>query len=295
MADPRGRMEGHANGGSELKLQLLCEKMVKLSRKELSKWWEIESLQRCIDVEIVPRGLRIYTIPTYEDPDPDMLEWAENSKVRSFNMMKILIKYAAKDRKKILDEIDKVSTEILSLTSDDGVEEFKKNLEKKLNSLEEDIMSKKQHKFICDFKDYQSGRILTPHRKYDHLYVENEKEPLVENNRDFTSEVEESDISDGSQSDVSDSLLEKGAAADKNLSRIVTPHRKYDHLYVENEKEPLVENNRDFTSESGRKEGQTKENKYFPKEVGVEVQEAEEEESGSKDMSKEKKSPGKQA
>ncbi|KAJ1119484.1 hypothetical protein NDU88_007669 [Pleurodeles waltl] len=147
-------------------------------------------------------------------------EWAENSKTSSLTMMKILIKYAIKDRKKILEEIEKVSMEIVSLIAEDAIEEFKKNLEKKLSSFEGDIMSKKQRKFLRDFKDYQSGRILTFHRKYDHMYVENEKEPTVENNnRDSTSEVEESDISDGNQSDVSDSLLEKGPVVDKNASR----------------------------------------------------------------------------
>ncbi|KAJ1101388.1 hypothetical protein NDU88_006456 [Pleurodeles waltl] len=148
MIDTKGKMDNFVNGGSELKLQLLHEKMEKLLRKEISKWWEIESLQKYIDVERVPRGLRIYTIPTYEDPDPDMLEeWAKNSKNSSLNMMKILIKYAIKDRKKILEEIEKVSTEIVSLTSEDAMEEFKKNLEKKLSSFEADIMSKKQRKF----------------------------------------------------------------------------------------------------------------------------------------------------
>ncbi|KAJ1107904.1 hypothetical protein NDU88_005291 [Pleurodeles waltl] len=45
---------------------------------------------------------------------------------------------------------------------------------------------------------------------------------------------------------------------------------------------------------SGREEGQTKEKKYFLSGGGVGVQEAEEEEPGSKDTSKEKKSSGKQ-
>ncbi|KAJ1176935.1 hypothetical protein NDU88_002202 [Pleurodeles waltl] len=91
-------------------------------------------------------------------------------------------------------------------------------------------MSKKQRKFIRDFKDYQSGRILTFHRKYDYMYVENDKELAVEKNRG------------------------------------------------------------ELTSEGG----QTKEKKYFPKEAGVGEQEAEEEEPGSQDTSKEKKSSDKQ-
>ncbi|KAJ1081668.1 hypothetical protein NDU88_001846 [Pleurodeles waltl] len=100
------------------------------------------------------------------------------------------------------------------------MEEFKNNLEKKLSSFEEDVMSKKQRKFIRDFKDYQSCRILTFHRKYDHMVMENEKEPVIaNNNKDFTSEVEESNVLDGTQTDVSDSHLEKGAVVDKNLNK----------------------------------------------------------------------------
>ncbi|KAJ1161402.1 hypothetical protein NDU88_001888 [Pleurodeles waltl] len=45
---------------------------------------------------------------------------------------------------------------------------------------------------------------------------------------------------------------------------------------------------------AGSREGQTKEKKYFYNGAGDGVQEAEEEEPGSKDMGKEKKSSGKQ-
>ncbi|KAJ1116721.1 hypothetical protein NDU88_004927 [Pleurodeles waltl] len=138
-------------------------------------------------------------------------------------MMRILIKYAFKDRKKILEEIDKLTAEILSMVSVDALEEFKNNLEKKLTKFEEDVTSKKQGKFIRDFKDYQSGRILTFHRKYDYMYTENEREPpagLVENNTgEHIREVEKSDVSDSNQWDVSDSISGKGSGADRSVNR----------------------------------------------------------------------------
>ncbi|KAJ1177178.1 hypothetical protein NDU88_002440 [Pleurodeles waltl] len=173
MDEGSGAQPGRGNMKVEVKLQTLYDKMEKLHRKELSKWWEVESLQRYIEVGRVPRGLRIYTIPTYEDPDPEMLEeWAENSKQSSLNMMRILTKYAIKDRSKILEEMEKVRLELLSLVTQETFDEFMKNLEKKLCKLEEEITGKKQRKYIRDFKDYQASRILTFQRKYDHMYNE---------------------------------------------------------------------------------------------------------------------------
>ncbi|KAJ1120326.1 hypothetical protein NDU88_008499 [Pleurodeles waltl] len=58
------------------------------------------------------------------------------------------------------------------------------------------------------------------------MYVENDKESTAENNnKDFTSEVEESDISDGNQSDVSDSLLDKVPVVDKKQIRFLNQGR----------------------------------------------------------------------
>ncbi|KAJ1177650.1 hypothetical protein NDU88_002902 [Pleurodeles waltl] len=208
----------------EVKLQTLYEKMEKLHRRELSKWWEVESLQRYIEVERVPRGLRIYTVPTYEDPDPEMLEeWAENSKQSSLNMMRILTKYAMKDRSRTLEEMEKVRLEILALITQETFDEYMKYLEKKLCKFEEEITAKKQRKFIRDFKDYQAGRILTFQRKYDHMYNEEATELNSRDSEQISQpieEQEESDISDGNLSDVSDTALAGAPASDKEVDRL---------------------------------------------------------------------------
>ncbi|KAJ1199127.1 hypothetical protein NDU88_002965 [Pleurodeles waltl] len=78
-------------------------------------------------------------------------EWAHNSKECSLTMMRIFIKYAVKDREKILEKIEKLPSDLLSMVSRDVFEEFIKNLEKKLSKLKEEITTKKQRKFIHDF------------------------------------------------------------------------------------------------------------------------------------------------
>ncbi|KAJ1189750.1 hypothetical protein NDU88_006492 [Pleurodeles waltl] len=98
-----------------------------------------------------------------------------------------------------------------------------KNFQKKLLKLEEEITSKKQRKFIRDFKDYQAGRILTFQRKFDHMYNE---EAIELNTRDLelanklVEEREESNISDGNLSDVSDTILSKDVILDKETDRL---------------------------------------------------------------------------
>ncbi|KAJ1215732.1 hypothetical protein NDU88_003340 [Pleurodeles waltl] len=202
--DP-GDRQGTYTPGSALKLQLLYDKLEKLMRRELSKWWGIVSLQQYIDAERVPRGLCIYTIPSYEDTDPDLLEeWAENAKVSSLNMMRILIKYASKERVKILEEIEQTTKEILTTVTQAYFDELKANLDKKLIKYKEDITAKKQRTFLRDFKDYQSGRILTFYRKYDYMYSEDYKDPVPE----AASGASGANVHESEESDVSDTILD---------------------------------------------------------------------------------------
>ncbi|KAJ1082373.1 hypothetical protein NDU88_002541 [Pleurodeles waltl] len=152
-----------------------------------------------------------------------LAEWAENVKESSLNMMRILIKYASKDRTKILEEIDKAIAEILTMVWQDTLEEFRNNLDKKPSKFEVDITLKKQRKFICEIKDYQLGRILTFHRKYDIMYTDDYEEQIssvVEANPDMIlREPEESDVSDSNLSDASDTTLAKSSGADMKMNR----------------------------------------------------------------------------
>ncbi|KAJ1110004.1 hypothetical protein NDU88_007359 [Pleurodeles waltl] len=136
-------------------------------------------------------------------------------------MMRILIKYAIKDRSKLLEEMEKVRLELLSLVTQEMFDEYMKGLEKKLCKLEEEITGKKQRKYIRDFKDYQAGRILTFQRKYDHMY-EGSTDVDVRNTEQASQlieEQEESDISDGNLSDVSDTVVSGALTSDKEKDR----------------------------------------------------------------------------
>ncbi|KAJ1194668.1 hypothetical protein NDU88_003954 [Pleurodeles waltl] len=127
------------------------------------------------------------------------------------------------ERERILEEIHKTTKLILTSVSQSAFDDVKGNLDKKLSQFEEEITMKKQRKFIWDFKDYQSGRIPTFHRKYDHMYTEDYKEPVLLGNIG-TSDIslrlpEESDVSDSSLSDKSENPLGKNMDVDTSVSR----------------------------------------------------------------------------
>ena len=179
----------------------------KIHKQEQSKWWEAVSLQKYLEVGRVPRGLRIFTTPTYENPNPAMLQkWSENSSKCTTGMLEILVEFAWVDRKTLLSEIDTLTEEIKSMDSSNNFEEFYSKMEKRLEKIEEEIKTKKQRKFLRDLNDYQTGRILTFAKKYDHLYEETGKShtgTTGDQDKDKEKNKDSIILDSGSESDIS--------------------------------------------------------------------------------------------
>ncbi|XP_078522701.1 uncharacterized protein LOC144791801 [Lissotriton helveticus] len=150
--------------------QSLWNTLWKLLVTEQSKWWEATT-QKYIEVNRIPRGLRIYTTPTFADPDPDMVEeWAGNSHECSMRMLKILVKDANKRCEKLAEEIEAITNQLKSLYEDE--KDFESEMAKfdtKLEKLEKEIRDKKESKFLRDRNDYEQGQVLTFAKRYDHL------------------------------------------------------------------------------------------------------------------------------
>ena len=100
------------------------------------------SLQQYLDCGRVPRGLRIFTTPTFKNPNPRMLkDWTENSAKCTKGMLEILIKYSWSDREVLLKEIEELSK--LRELDTANLDEFIRKMEKRLEKIEENIKIKK--------------------------------------------------------------------------------------------------------------------------------------------------------
>lgn len=71
------------------------QRLEKLKKQQLSRWWDGTTLAKYMKNEKIPKGLRILIFPTFEDLDQDSLKnWEGNLRDASFNMMRILIRNA---------------------------------------------------------------------------------------------------------------------------------------------------------------------------------------------------------
>ncbi|KAJ1116121.1 hypothetical protein NDU88_004340 [Pleurodeles waltl] len=108
---------------SPTSLKGLSQTLEKLYANEIRNWWESTLLQCYLDGDRIPRGLAIYAVPSYENPDPMLLqEWAEHTTSSSKGMLQILNKYAINIRAKLLEEIKKIEDLIAQDTEIAAVE-----------------------------------------------------------------------------------------------------------------------------------------------------------------------------
>ena len=85
-------------------------------------------------------------------------------------MMQILIKFGWEEHQESVKELEALKEELASSTSKEDIKTKFQEIEGRVAKVEKEIKARKQHKFLWDEIDYDSGRILTFHKRYDHLY-----------------------------------------------------------------------------------------------------------------------------
>ncbi|KAJ1191724.1 hypothetical protein NDU88_001040 [Pleurodeles waltl] len=169
---------GESTGGN-FDIYITFKELEGFKKKELNKWWECESLNKYLEVDRVPRGLRIFIMPTYDDPNPDLLkEWAAHNAASSAGMMKILINHAQIERETIIEKIYNITKQIEAFPDKKLVESLNNAMEERLAKIEEEIILKKSRKFHRDTFDYETGQIYTFARKFDYWRQQKGKESV---------------------------------------------------------------------------------------------------------------------
>lgn len=119
-SEASGVSKGNKNTQGVLKQKLFLYE--KVARREINRWWEVTSLNKYIEVGRVPRGLRIFIIPTFGNPNPKLLEeWAELMATTCKGMLGLLSKYAKIELDEICDHLKSLKEEI-----EKGTEIFKR-------------------------------------------------------------------------------------------------------------------------------------------------------------------------
>ncbi|OCT97616.1 hypothetical protein XELAEV_18009846mg [Xenopus laevis] len=140
----------------------LFKKFQKLSLKELKVWWEISTLENYIEVERVPRGLRLKKFPAFDLQDTDVMqEWYLALSECSFNLMGILIRKYKKEQNRLNIEIEEIKGQLNAYQSMPEYKEREIRMKEELETMEKKIMDNKQQKFLRDKVDYENERIYS--------------------------------------------------------------------------------------------------------------------------------------
>ncbi|XP_078512674.1 uncharacterized protein LOC144827773 [Lissotriton helveticus] len=148
--------------------KMLWDALWKNLKREQSRWWEAAALTKYLECNRIPRGLRIFIIPTFQDPDPELIsDWMENNHICSINMLKMLVKNAEKECAKINTENEAIIEKLKAKYTDIEFSAEMEKMHKRLDKIEDEIKEKKQRKFYRDEVDYSKGQILTFAKRYE--------------------------------------------------------------------------------------------------------------------------------
>lgn len=146
------------------------QKLEKLKKTELSKWWDGITLKNYDEQKRVPTGLRILIFPTFDDLDDDLLkEWEESLHSSSFCMMHILIKNAERKLEKLKGQIADLEKEIRDMNLPDLMENNYAILKGVIGKHQLLIKYKKLSKIRRDERDYKQGRLFTFGKGFDEV------------------------------------------------------------------------------------------------------------------------------
>ncbi|KAJ1157551.1 hypothetical protein NDU88_010258 [Pleurodeles waltl] len=176
----------------------IIHQLEKARISELKKWWEMTSLTKYIESGRIPRGLRILILPTLGDMDSDLLEeWRMQTTDCSTKLMGTLITQAKRRMEEQITKIEQLTKELEKMPNQQEISIQLVKMEERIKHKEDEIKSRKAHKFNRDKIDYEHGRIYTFARKYDTVRTKDMSQigaecAVQQTSADDSSEVESS-------------------------------------------------------------------------------------------------------
>lgn len=150
-----------SNTQDTLDLKIQMGSLEKLLTKEMRTWWDLTSLKKYIDKEMIPRGLRIKKKPTTVYSDLFQTRWHDVLTDCSIKLMQLIVEYEDEALKDMRIEIKATQEALLKYTDKPLFLQLDEKLKQNLNNLEEHLIKFKQDKYNRDFMDYQTGVVYT--------------------------------------------------------------------------------------------------------------------------------------
>lgn len=140
-------------------LRIHMTELENLLSKEMRMWWDLSTLKRYVEKNMVPRGLRIRKFPTMTYTEEFKTQWEKILTDCSIKLMELIISQEESMLRDIRDKIVTVQSTVKVHSSMDLFNSMDSRMTENLNKLEKMITDVKQNKFQRDLQDYKSNMV----------------------------------------------------------------------------------------------------------------------------------------
>lgn len=137
----------------------LMSSLERMLVKELRTWWDCTTLQKYVDKEMIPRGLRIKKKPTSTYSETFLAQWQSTLSDCSFKLMELIIQYEQQSLADLREEVSKTQQSLTAYAHHPDFIEMDNKLKNNLAKLETIIIQIKQSKFNRDYVDYTTNTV----------------------------------------------------------------------------------------------------------------------------------------
>lgn len=122
-------------------------------------WWDKVTLQKYIQKDMIPRGLRLKKIPTTVFSENFKTDWDSILSRCSLQLMELLVKYEEDKLIQLAADITTAETEIQNFKNQSNLQEELTKMQENINKQESSLMAVKKKKFQCDLQDYAQQQV----------------------------------------------------------------------------------------------------------------------------------------
>lgn len=131
----------------------------KLKLQETRIWWDLTTLQKYVDHNMIPRGLKLKKLPTNIYSEQFKEDWNTILSNCSIQLMNLIIKNESEKLKDLAENITIEETKLEEFKDLSTFETEHKKLEDNITKLEDYIMQIKKNTFQRDLFDYSHQQV----------------------------------------------------------------------------------------------------------------------------------------
>ncbi|KAM4012119.1 uncharacterized protein ACNLHF_005295 [Anomaloglossus baeobatrachus] len=155
--DTEGELDNTTDSRSHREL---CNQLKLLYNRRMRLWWNKAFMQRYVDRDLIPRGLRVQVFPSFNVTDVDFKrDWEDAASACSKSFMLLLIKNNEASLRDLDGDIATLLDRLPKELTPSELSSFNETMDKEFTKWEKELVSTKTKKYQRDVTDYKNQQV----------------------------------------------------------------------------------------------------------------------------------------